>query len=344
MLTLSMSRKKQSSAVTLADVAREADVSMITASRALRDVSVVADETRRRVRAAAARLDYTPNLLARWLSERRSRTIGVVIHELDYAYFSPIVGALQARARSEGYLVITAESHRTVELEQEIIERFRQLMVSAILVHPSSSAAEHLAAARQEGTPVIAFARPWEFGDSVAVDNPEAGRMAARFLLKRRRRRVAVVGTSDPENIPAQKRLAGLREVMGEVGFPPPPPEWQVLMAGTTFENGGDAADHLVRHPLPDAVFCATDRLAFGLINRLLEIGVRVPEDVAVVGCDNIPHGAYSQVPLTTVAMPVGRMAELVTRTVFERIEGSGQPRPVQELLAPELIVRRSCP
>ena len=328
--------------MTLADVARAAEVSTITASRALRDMALVTEETRKRVTAAAARLGYTPNLLASWLSARRSRTIGVVIHELDYAYFSPIVGALQERARAEGYLVITAESRRLPEAEREIVDRFRQLLVSAIVVHPSSAACDHLAAARAAGTPVIAFARPWEGGDSVAVDNHAAGRMAARFLLDRGRRHVAAVGTRDPDNVPARKRLAGLLETLQSEGIDPPP-HWQVLAEGTRFDDGRAAADRLAERPLPDAVFCVTDRLAFGLVNRLLEIGVRVPHDVAVIGCDNILHGAYTEVPLTTVAMPVARMAEGVIGAVFGRI-GGGEGGPVQQLLAPELVVRRSCP
>ena len=95
---------------------------------------------------------------------------------------------------------------------------------------------------------------------------------------------------------------------------------------------------------MPRAVFCVTDRLAFGLINRLLELGVRVPEDVAVIGCDNLSQAAYSQVPLTTVKMPVNRMSKLITNMVFDRINNPDKLSQRQELLVPELIVRSSCP
>src|SRR5690606_3041119 len=133
-----VARRIRSAAATQAEAARDAGVSVVTVSRALSDPMLVAEETRDRVLESAARLGYTPNLLASWLSSRRSKTIGVIIHELDYAYFSPILSALEEKAREEGYLVIMTESLRQVALEREVVDRFRQLLVSAIVVHPSS--------------------------------------------------------------------------------------------------------------------------------------------------------------------------------------------------------------
>lgn len=337
-----MARKKLSAAVTQADVARDAGVSVVTVSRALSDPMLVAEETRDRVLESAARLGYTPNLLARWLSSRRSKTIGVIIHELDYAYFSPILSALEDKAREEGYLVIMTESLRKVALEQEAVERFRQLMVSAIVVHPSSSKTKHLEDADRNGTPVIAFARPWEGGDSVAVDNVEAGSIAARFLLDRIGTDVMVVETEDAENIPARQRVEGFADHFTTIGNPLSP-ERIVGVPDTSFESGRAAADRIADRA-PRAVFCVTDRLAFGLINRLLERGIRVPEDIAVVGCDNLSQAAYSQVPLTTVKMPVNRMSKRITSMVFDRINHPDKLSQRQELLVPELIVRNSCP
>jgi len=336
-----LARKKLSAAVTQADVARDAGVSVVTVSRALSDPMLVAEETRDRVLESAARLGYTPNLLASWLSSRRSKTIGVIIHELDYAYFSPILSALEEKAREEGYLVIMTESLRQVALEREVVDRFRQLLVSAIVVHPSSSKTEHLEEADRTGTPVIAFARPWAGGDSVAVDNVEAGAIAAQFLLDRIGSDVMIVETEDAENIPARKRVVGFADHFSKAGHMVSP-EQIVGAPDTSFESGRAAADRVAER-MPRAVFCVTDRLAFGLINRLLERGVRVPEDIAVVGCDNLPQAAYSQVPLTTVKMPVNRMSKLITSMVFDRINQPDRLSQRQELLVPELIVRNSC-
>jgi len=337
-----MTRKKISAAVTQADVAREAGVSVVTVSRALSEPTLVAEDTRIRILEAASRLGYTPNLLARWLSSRRSKTIGVIIHELDYAYFSPIVGALEERAKKEGYLVVMSESLRQVSIEREVVERFKQLLVSAVVVHPSSSNTEHLVNTDRAGTPVIAFARPWDEGDSIGVDNFEAGCIAARFLLERNHREVAIVGTDSEENVPAKMRVDGFLKTISDAGGAISV-QRIISVAGTSFEDGCMAAEELAGKR-PHAIFCVSDRLAFGLVNRLLEIGVRVPEDVAVIGCDNLPQSTYSQVPLTTVELPVSEMATLVTNTVFDRIQNPTRLPKRQELLIPKLVIRSSCP
>jgi LacI family transcriptional regulator len=339
-----LSEQGKSGAITLADIARRAGVSPITASRALRSNAVVAQATRARVLAAAAELGYVPNLLARGLVQNRTATVGVVVLELSNPFFVPMLSAVETVAAKRGFLVVVGESGRDPDKERRYIEQFQQLRIGGIIVTTASCRFDHLAAARAGGTPVVLMARRWDEGDYVTADHVEAGRLVGKHLLARNYRRTGLVWTYEPENTAIEERIHGVREVLADAGVELPE-RWNLRTPTTLLEDGMDAADRfLAMTDRPRAVFVSTDRQAMGFVERLVSQGLRVPEDMAVVGYDDIPFAACARVPLTTVAIPMRRMGDLAAEILFNRLDGVAGASPRQILLQPELIVRASSP
>jgi LacI family transcriptional regulator len=339
-----LSEQGKSGAITLADIARRAGVSPITASRALRSNAVVAQATRARVLAAAAELGYVPNLLARGLVQNRTATVGVVVLELSNPFFVPMLSAVETVAAKRGFLVVVGESGRDPDKERRYVEQFQQLRIGGIIVTTASRRFDHLAAARAGGTPVVLMARRWEEGDYVTADHVEAGRLVGKHLLARNYRRIGLVWTYEPENTAIEERVHGVREVLADAGLELPE-RWNLRTPTTLLEDGMDAADrYLAMTDRPRAVFVSTDRQAMGFVERLVSQGLRVPEDMAVVGYDDIPFAACARVPLTTVAIPMRRMGDLAAEILFDRLDGVAESESRQILLQPELIVRASSP
>ena len=330
--------------VTLADVARRAGVSLMTASRAYRRGELIAKGTRERVLAAGLELGYAPNLLARGLVQNRTATVGIVILELANPFFAPMVSGIQAVSATRGFLIVVGESERNEDEERRYVEQFLQLRIGGIIVSPVSSRLDHLARARVAGTPVVVMARQWEDGDYVTSDDVKGGQLAAQHLLRRGHRRVGIVRLGDPDHTPVQARVQGFRDVLGTAGVQAPE-AWDIRVSGALIEHGVEAADRLLGLPeRPSAVFVTSDRKAIGVVHRLLERGVRVPEDIAVIGYDDIPYAFCAQVPLTTVAVPKRPLGEMSAELLFDRLDGATVEESRQILLPPELVVRASCP
>lgn len=339
-----LSSKEKPNTVTLVHIARRARVSPITASRALRGSALVATGTRERVLAAAAELGYVPNLLARGLVQNRTSTVGVVILELANPFFAPMVSAIEAVAAQRGFLVVIGESGRSEEGERRHVERFQQLRIGGIIVTTVTGKMDHLTQARAGGTPVVVMARQWEGGDFVTADNVDGGRQVARHLLERGHRRIGLIRPDEPENTAMQARVQGFRLALAEAAISVPE-SWEVRTSATLIEDGIEAAERILAgSERPSALFVTTDRAAMGVIQRLLARGVRVPDEMAVVGYDDLPYAACTQVPLTTVAVPMRRIGELSAEILFDRLDGVGPAAPRQILLQPELIVRASSP
>lgn len=330
------------SVVTLTRIARVAGVSRVTASRALGDSPLVAQQTRERITAIAAQLGYTPNLLAKGLVQNRTSTLGVVLRELANPFFAPMLSSIEAVAARRGFLVVVGESGKSLKGERLNLSRFLQLRISGIVVTPVASDMSHLTAARGRGTPVVAMARVWGDGDYVTGDNREGGRLVAQHFLERGHRRLGVVSPDEPDNTAIQGRVAGFREQLGST-FLAVPPQWDVRTHGATLEDGVEAADRILAHDArPSAIFAATDVQAIGMVRRLIARGIQVPQDIAVVGYDDIPFADYAPIPLSSVAVPVRRIGELAAEVLFDRLDGLNPETLRQIVLPPQLIVRAS--
>ena len=293
---------------------------------------------------AATDLGYTPNLLARGLVHNRTRTVGVVVLELANPFFAPMLSAIHSIAAKRGFLVVIGESSRDEEEERQYIEQFQQLRIGGIIVSPVTRRLDHLAAARATGTPVVVMARRWEDGDHVATDDVKGGQLAAQHLLSRGHKQIGIVRFADPDHTPVQARVLGFRQVLTSAGVQIPA-KWDIQVDGTLIEHGVEAADTLLGlSQRPSALFVTSDRKAMGVVHRLLGRGVRIPEDIAVVGYDDIPYASCAQVPLSTVAVPKRPLGEISAELLFDRFDGIAPTEHQQILLPPELILRASSP
>ncbi len=294
--------------------------------------------------AASAELGYIPNLLARGLVTNRTATVGVIIPELANPFFAPMVSGIEAIAARRGFLVVVGESSRTTRDERRCLDQYRQFRIGGILITPVTDELGHARRARAAGTPVVVMARRWEQGDYVSADDVEGGRLAAEHLLKWGHRRIALVRREDPRHTAVQAIVQGFRETLGSAGVTVPE-AWDVRVPDGQIRDGMAAADRLIaKGERPSAVFVTSDRKALGVIHRLLERGMRVPDDIAVIGYDDIPYAECSQVPLTTIAVPKRLVGEMAAEILFERYDGVGPAEPRQILLTPGLVIRASCP
>jgi LacI family transcriptional regulator len=186
--------------------------------------------------------------------------------------------------------------------------------------------------------------RRWDDGDYVTADNVEGGRLVARHLLARGHRRIGLIRPEEPGNTALEDRVQGFLDLLEAAGVSLPV-GWEIRTSTTLIEDGMEAADRLLDSPdRPTAIFVTTDREAMGVIHRLLERGIRIPEDIAVVGYDDIPFAACTQIPLTTIAIPMRRLGERSAEILFDRLDGVGSPERQHVLLPPELVIRASSP
>lgn len=331
-------------AITTKDVAREAGVSSITVSRTFSGTHNVAEKTRQKVLRAADELGYVPNLLARGLGQRRSPVIGLVVQDLANLFYVDFIEAVQTAAQRQSHMLIVSQSHHRVDTESSQINTLRQLQVAGSLIAAVHSDASHLRVLKKSGMPFVIIFGRWEEGDYVAVDEVAAGQLAGEHLLGLGHRHLGWVMSGELDDLGCGKRLRrqGYEAALEERGLKA---EWSMLTEGVTMSGGIRAAEiFLQRQSRVSAVFVGADRLALGFIHGLLEGGVRVPEDVAVVGYGDTHQTTIGGLPLTTVDVPKRQVGERAVEILFSRIGAeSGNGELQQILLAPSLIIRKSC-
>ena len=330
--------------VTLKDVAQRVGVSPITVSRAFSGTHPVSDETRQKVFEIAREMGYTPDLVARGMVQRRMPIIGTLVLDLANPFFVPIINAAQAVASDAGYMLMVSQSEQSPEREIASLNEFRQIHVAGVLITPSTAEFGCIEQLRSQGTPVVVIARQWADGDYVSVDDVEGGRLVGEHLIELGHRRLASVAHNLPHNTAVQDRVRGFQSTLTAAGL--------VGSSETTVECetadvacAARAVDEMLKLPVrPSAVFVTADQLAIGIVHCLLEKGIRVPDDMAVVGYDDIQYSRFLEVPLTTVALPKQAIGMHASRILFDRIRSGETGEPYhQVLLKPELVVRKSC-
>jgi DNA-binding LacI/PurR family transcriptional regulator len=325
-----------SGAPTMADVARRAGVSHQTVSRVLNDASAVRPETRRDVLAAIAELGYRRNSAARALVTRRSGLIGVIVDELPFHGPASTVVGLAEAAREAGYSV-TLDPVWDAEgaTLAAALEHHLQQGVEAVVLVSAHGEVPDAAALARLNVPLIAldgFLGPT--APTAGVDQRAGGAMATEHLIRLGHRHIAHI--AGPLGWPqATARLAGYREAMAAAGLEAGP----VVVGDWSPRSGHDGAlEALAARPDLTAVFVANDQMAAGALHALAEMGRTVPDDVSVVGFDDVPEAAYLRPPLTTIRQDFGSLGREAVRLVIGAIAGHDLPTS----LVPPLLVTRS--
>jgi len=321
----------------MSDVAALAGVSHQTVSRVLNEHPSVRPQTRDRVLDAIATLGYRPNLAARALVTRRTGTIGVIAPAS--ALFGPTstLVAFEQAARDAGFYVsvATLRDFTGGEVTAAVEHFLAQGVDGVVVVAPRSGTVDAVSGVRLP-VPVVLVSSGREGVDlpTVAVDQVSGGRLATGHLLASGRTTVAHVA-GPQEWYDARDRLRGWREALEDVGATGPLHRAGGWTAADGFAVGAD----LVRDGLPDAVFAANDQLALGLLAAFAHAGVRVPQDVALVGFDDEPGAAFYAPPLTTVRQDFGALGRRAVQAVVDALAGGA---PGHQAIAPALVVRRS--
>jgi DNA-binding LacI/PurR family transcriptional regulator len=326
---------------TIIDVAARAGVSKSLVSLVMRGVDVVSDEKRRRVLEAAAELGYRPNAAARSLVRRRTNLLGIVLSDLHNPFFAEVIDGVEAAAGGRGYrtIISTVDRHARREPEKRALDTLLELRVDGLILASPMLALDTIAAVGQE-LPVVLVARrsAAENVDSVSNDDPTGATLVVEHLTSLGHERIAHIDGGGGAG--AVDRRGGYERAMRERGLGA---HARVIPGSYTDEGGrhGIAAlfDGVPDAERPTAVFVANDLAALGALSALAERGLRVPDDVSLVGYDNTALAAVSHIDLTTVDQPRPDMGRTAVTLVLERLTGK-RDTARHVVIPPTLVVR----
>ena len=336
---------KADSTRSIRDVAAEAGVSVGTVSNVLNRPEVVAPATRVRVQEAIAALGFVRNESARQLRAGRSRTIGLVVLDVSNPFFADVARGVEDAATAAGLAVILCNSDQKAEREGRYLDLLEEHRVQGILITPVKATNERLRQLRRRGTPVVLLDR-WASTRnqcSTSVDDVYGGELAATHLVEQGHERIAFVG--GPFGIKqVHDRYEGAKRVLRQAGLP----ESALVVVETpalNFRSGRTASAQIAEMPSrrrPTAAFCANDVLALGLLQEMTRRQLRVPQDLAIVGYDDIDFAAGAAVPLSSVLQPREQLGRTAAELLIEETSDHGRHSHRQLVFEPELIVRDS--
>lgn len=328
--------------VSMREVAAAANVSVGTVSNVLNAPEKVAPATVERVQAAIETLGFVRNDAARQLKAGRSRCVGLVVLDIGNPFFSDIARAAQLRAAEHDLVVLLGSSDDDPRRERLYLETFDEQRVFGLMISPSGQDRERLVALRNRGVPVVLVDRDGHGTpfSSVAVDDVAGGELAVRHLCDTGRRRIAVVGGPASLSQVADRRTGAARAAAAHSGV-------TLTVVDTTAPTvlaGRDAGERLAALPAadrPDAVFCVNDLLAIGVLQALTVRGVAVPDEIALVGYDDIDFAQSAIVPLTSIRQPRADIGSSAIDLLVAAAENAGGP-PEHICFRPEIVERAS--
>ena len=337
-------RKGATLAISVRDVAREAGVSVGTVSNVLNRPAMVSPSTVTRVAEVIERLGFVRNDAARQLRAGRSRSFGLVVLDARNPFFMDVTHGAQQRAMDNGYSVLMGASDDSVSNEGRLLDLFEEQRVAGLLISPVRTDLSRLWRIREAGTPVVLVDRG--SGDqsfsSVSVNDVEGGRIAAQHLIDASRRRIGFVG-GPTELEQVRHRLEGAQSVVAAV------PGASLEIFGTkalSVLEGRAAGERIAALPAarrPEAVFAANDLLALGVLQALVMSGkIRVPEDIALVGYDDIDFAESAVVPITSVRQPAVEIGRTAVDVLLREAEAGPDAVREQFVFAPKLVQRAS--
>lgn len=332
------------SSVNIKDVAALAGVSIGTVSNVLNRPERVSPESLERVHTAIEKLGYVRNDAARQLRAGRSRSIGMVVLDVGNPFFTDVARGAETRANADGYSLLLASSDEDTRREHVYLDLFQEQRVHGMLITPHGDVLGKLIALRRLGIPTVLVDRQTENRtfSSVAMDDVAGGRLAAKHLIDVGRRRLAFVG--GPRSLrQVADRLAGARTIVHQSAGA----TLEVLATSAlTVNEGRTAAEALLTRPeseRPDAIFAANDLLAIGILQTLTMSGaVAIPDDMALIGYDDISFAASSAVPLSSVRQPTALIGETAVDLLLREAAGDETFEHEQIVFQPELVVRTS--
>ena len=330
-------------ATTLADIARALGVSKMTVSRAINNHPEISPETRARILDAAQRMNYRPNQFARALTTNRSYLLAVVVPDLMHSYFAEICRGVETVAKPLGYQNLICSTDEDAVNEESEIEALLP-RTDGLILASSASPTETKFYRRiiRERAKIVLIDRQLEGikCPAVTTDDVKVGELATEHLLNLGHRRVGHLKGTVAST--AALRFEGYKKALAKhhISFD----DDLVRDCGFTERDGFEATRAWLRQgDLPSAIFAANDPAAIGAMSAITEAGLRIPDDIAMVGGGNIHYGDMLRVPLTTVAWSTAEMGQSAARLLIDLVEGKRGTRDQHVIVEPELVVRASC-
>lgn len=332
---------KRAKPISIKDIARRANVSHSTVSRALSNNPRVKSETMEKIRQIAEESGYRGSAIARSLATRRTKTVGVVVTTIADPFAAGVVSGIEEVAGNHGYSVFLANSNADPDREIRVVHTFEDRRVDGIIVTASRVGALHVPMLSRMLVPIVLLnnQHPSQFVHSIMIENAMPSLEATRYLIGLGHRRIAYIGdrngsTSDTE------RFGGYRLALDGAELPFMP---ELVVYGDGSPEGGMEATAQLLALAPDrptAIFCYDDMTALGAVRQARALGLGVPEDLSVIGFDDLSIVQYTDPPLTTIRQPMSDMGRLAMETVLDIIGGSSSNHNIK--MPGELIIRGS--
>ncbi len=331
-------------AVRLKDIARDLGVSVVTVSKVLRGNTDIGEETRKRVLKRMKELNYQPNMLARGLASGKTYTVGLVVPDLVHPFFAEFAKSLGGVLRESNRALILTSSEEDPEIERQEIRTLLRRGIDVLLIASCQPNLRNFYELGDERTPYLLFDRnfPHLAAHFVGSDDMMVGEMATRHLIETGRRSIAHIAGQNTS--PAHDRLRGYRNMLAEYRLPAPE---NYVVPCDHIEEAGVATGYKAMQKLlkleqrPDAVFCYNDPTAIGAIEATVEAGLRVPEDIAFVGCGNMRYNDYLRVPLSSIDHGTAELGRIAGELALDLANTPQQP-PRSILVPPTLVARAS--
>lgn len=335
------------SRTTITDIANQLGVSPSTVSRALNNHPAISKKTKNAVVKLARAKNYQPNLLALNLLQRKTNTIGVIVPEITSYFFSSVINGIQDLVRTEGINIIIGQSNESYKEEKRIVQTFLSINVDGFLISPSvkTKKFDHIETLVNNNVPLVIFDRDCEGlnnVDKVFVEEYNGAFSAVEYLIKSGCKRIAHIAGKQTLST-ARHRLRAYKDALRKHNIPFNE-EYVVETNGFKPEHGIKATKKLLALPKPpDAIFTINDGVAIGAMYIIKESGIKIPDDISVIGFDDAPHSSYFKPSLSTVWQPTYEMGMLSARILMKRIKSGNDLSNVKvESLFPELVVRGS--
>lgn len=332
--------------ITISDIAKLANVSKSAVSIVLNNKKGVSDKTRNKVLDTIKKYNYNPNHIAQSLVAKETKSIGLIIKEIDNPYSSKVMKGVYDACSQLGYSVLLSSSELSTKKESEIISALLSKRVDGLLISPlqrEESDYDYLSNLLNENYPLVILGEIVNYSTNIVdIDNFQAACDAVSYLIELGHRRIAhFAGPIHSGH--RQKRLEGYKQalIINNIAID----NDYILTVEPYAPNGFIAGKELFskKTELPSAVFCYNDLIAIGLIDALLELKIRVPEEVSVIGFDNIDFSKYVKIPLTTVQMPAYEIGKAAANLLIKRIVNSSARSKEKLILNHKLIERNSC-
>ncbi|MBC2581286.1 LacI family DNA-binding transcriptional regulator [Clostridium sp. DJ247] len=329
-------------AASIKDVAKEAGVSIATVSRVLNDVDVVNEETKKKVLEAIEKLGYRPNIVARSLKTQKTRTVGIIIPDISSQFYPEIVRGAEDVANIYDYNIMLCNTDLDPEKEMEYLKVLREKMVDGVLYMSASLEDSMLELIKKLQVPMVLVETASNEASipSINIDNEKAASEAVNYLINKGNKKIGYIGTHEDANNASALRYLGYKAALKEAGL-----ELDkniIRFGGLKAQDGYEGMTDIIEHNKIDALFCASDEIAMGAINALRDKGLRVPEDVDVIGFNNIYSASIFYPKLTTIAEPMYDMGSFGMRMLI-KIINKHEVEIKDYILKHELIERDSC-